>query len=145
MGYLRYETYNTINNGKKLWDHIGYASDIENGQRPYWLKNLTSVDSVQSLFNSDGVENYALRTSVDLAGNGWAGGPLFAYVRDSDPTQLIVTGIMVAISNERLNVACGGPGMVNKIDEIRAQINETPMDATTTSTKATSGSWWPFN
>ena len=49
-----------------------------------------------------------------------------------------IVGIMTGHANS-YNIACGGPGLVNKINELRQEA----MTSTTSTTKS-SGGGWPF-
>ena len=60
-------------NGQKSWYHIGYTSDLDNGEmlNPVITNTTNTVQSADSYF-SNGIENFYMKTDADV-GRGLGG------------------------------------------------------------------------
>ena len=61
-------------NGQKRWYHIGYTSDLDNGEKvnPVITNTTNTVQSADSYF-SNGIENFYMKTDADVGGGNQGG------------------------------------------------------------------------
>eukprot|EP01083_Nonionella_stella_P073163 197616_1 len=104
-------------NDQALWDHLGYAHDVESGLHPFWV-DLFSIDSVSTHTFAGSPQAYLMyTTSLDVGSSWQIGGPVVGYHTDVEnyPLYPIVIGVLSA-TTDSANLVSGGPGMVAMIN-----------------------------
>jgi V8-like Glu-specific endopeptidase len=114
--YWQAGVYQSGYNDDEIWDHIGYAHDVQSGMYPFSVDSI-SIDSFDSHW-SDSLtkEAYLMNTSSLDVGSSWQiGGPVVGYFTNIDHPLII--GILSSTASAGFNLVCGGPVMVEKISE----------------------------